>query len=180
MVGKVVDPFAGNPGDGGAFANGRVSMVVQGNWYVDTIQRYKPDLNYGIAPIPVAEGVKGPVTWSGGWSVVIPKGAKHPQEAFEFMKYFVTKGAETWLQAYPNNMPVVRALVEVTLACFDGLNLVVDGQRLSLPHVAQALPEIGATAARLVLDQMAGQRQPRRIVIPTRLVTGPQPTPEEA
>lgn len=111
-VGKVVDPFAGDVGQGGPFVYKQVSMTVQGNWYLDTLKRYAPEMNIGVAPIPTADGVKGPVTWAGGYSLVIPKGAKHPKEAFEFMKFFTTDGAAIYQKDFPSFLLVKKSLVE--------------------------------------------------------------------
>ncbi len=47
------------------------------------------DLEWGAAPFPAVDGVAGgaPVTVVESDVVVIPHGAKHPHEAFEFMCY---------------------------------------------------------------------------------------------
>lgn len=111
-VGKEVDPFAGSSGELSPFIAGQVSMIVANNYFMDDIKRLKPDMKYGITLIPTAAGVQGPITWAGGWSVVIPKGSKHPKEAFEFMKYYATKGQEYWIQEHPNGMPVLKKAAE--------------------------------------------------------------------
>lgn len=86
------------------FLTGRVAMKIDGNWVVNSIARYKPDLDFAVAPAPVpAARLKREgrfkdvpddyVTWAGGFSFVIPKGAKHPEEAWEFMKWMVSPDA---------------------------------------------------------------------------------------
>ncbi|HYF95292.1 MAG TPA: ABC transporter substrate-binding protein [Symbiobacteriaceae bacterium] len=111
-VGKQLDPFAGASGEMSPFIAGLTSMVIDNNYHMDTINRFKPNFNYGVALIPTAPGVQGPITWAGGWSVVIPKGSKHPKEAFEFLKYYVTKGQEYWVAEHPNSMPVLKKAAE--------------------------------------------------------------------
>ena len=69
------------------FLTGQLSMKVSGPWEVSAIKKFKPDLNYGVFPIPTPTG-ENHTTWSGGWSVVIPKGAKNKEAAWEFMKFF--------------------------------------------------------------------------------------------
>lgn len=75
------------------FITGQLSMTVSGPLTATQIRKYKPDLNYGVAPIPTPDG-KNSTTWSGGWSVVIPKGAKHPEAAREFLKFMADPEAQ--------------------------------------------------------------------------------------
>lgn len=69
------------------FISGNLSMIVSGNFTVAQIENYKPDLNYGVTPIPTPTGGDFQ-TWSGGWSVVIPKGAQHEEAAWKYLKFF--------------------------------------------------------------------------------------------
>lgn len=69
------------------FLTGQLSMQVNGNWGVASIDKFKPDLNYGVFSMPTPSGTDH-TTWSGGWSVVIPKGAKEKEAAWEFLKFF--------------------------------------------------------------------------------------------
>ncbi len=68
------------------FLTGQLSMMVNVPTQIGGIQKYKPDLNYGVAPIPTPTGDNF-TTWAGGFSFVIPKGSKHEKEAWEFMKF---------------------------------------------------------------------------------------------
>lgn len=81
--------FTDSQGDGAMdpFLTGQLSMKVDGNWGVAAIEKFKPDLNYGVFPIPTPSGTDHK-TWSGGWSVVMPKGAKEKDAAWEFIKFF--------------------------------------------------------------------------------------------
>ncbi|HEY0073575.1 MAG TPA: ABC transporter substrate-binding protein, partial [Abditibacteriaceae bacterium] len=79
------------------FFTGKVGMVITGNWILNGIARYAPGLDFGVAPAPVpaarlrGEGrFKGQpkfITWSGGFSLAIPKGAKKAREAWRFIKW---------------------------------------------------------------------------------------------
>lgn len=72
------------------FITGQISMKVSNPGDVKNIEKYKPDLNYDVFPIPTPTGTNH-VTWSGGWSLIIPKGAKNKEAAFEFMKFFASE-----------------------------------------------------------------------------------------
>lgn len=78
------------------FLTGQLAMHIGGNWSISGYLKYKPDLNYGVAPIPTPSGTDF-TSWSGGMAVVIPKGAKHPKEAWEFVKFF---GSEEGQEIY--------------------------------------------------------------------------------
>ncbi len=71
------------------FVTGKLAMIIDGNWALDNIARYRPDLDFGVAPPPPPEG-KTPITWSGGFAMVIPRGAKHVEEAWELAKWLTS------------------------------------------------------------------------------------------
>ncbi|WP_051251333.1 ABC transporter substrate-binding protein [Paenibacillus harenae] len=79
-----------------AFWTGKVAFVFDGNWVLNDLSKYKPEFEWGVAPMPAADGYPS-ITWAGGWSYVIPKGAKHEKEAWEFVKFVAHKeGTLMW------------------------------------------------------------------------------------
>jgi len=80
-----------------AFMEEKVAMELQGVWMYNFIDKYKPTLEWGAAPFPypadrpdlaktsiVEEDV-----------VIIPTGAKHPAQAFEFLAFLASpRGSE--------------------------------------------------------------------------------------
>lgn len=85
--------FTDSQGEGAMdpFLTGQLSMKVSGPWEVSAIKKFKPDLKYGVFPMPTPTG-ENHTTWSGGWSTVMPKGAKNKEAAWKFMEFF--SGAE--------------------------------------------------------------------------------------
>jgi len=71
------------------FLGGAEAMVVQGPWMPNFISKFAPSLEWGAAACPAADGVGvgAPVTLAQCDVVVIPHGAEHPREAFEFLCY---------------------------------------------------------------------------------------------
>jgi len=71
------------------FICGRIAMVLQGVWLYKYINTYgPPDFEWGVASFPSADPDKlKNVTIVEADVLVIPAGAKHPKEAFEFLKY---------------------------------------------------------------------------------------------
>lgn len=77
------------------FQTGRVAMNIDGEYRTAFIDDQAPDLKYGTAPIPSAEGYEdsygaGYIT---GNIVGIGKGAKNPEAAWAFIKYLTTDTA---------------------------------------------------------------------------------------
>ena len=76
---------------------GLVSMQISTNGTVNSIKQYKPNMNYGLAVIPMAPGQSQTSTWSGGWSNVVPKGTKNLDNGWAFIKYMGSpQGQLTW------------------------------------------------------------------------------------
>jgi multiple sugar transport system substrate-binding protein len=157
---------AGAPPETHPFLTGRVAMTVSGDWTLAQIAQFAPDLDYGVTYIPVPEG--NPVTsWSAGWSLVVPTGAKHPEEAFRFMKYMTgpdgqrvyvqtTKHLPTWASLldeadlYEGDHQFLRGLlpesaslppVPAGAAYWDALTTAQEQVTLNVKQPAEALQE---------------------------------------
>lgn len=92
-LGESVDPFV----------TGRVAMLYNGPWMLSTYEKYGDDLHFGVVPPPAGpDGDMGSVM--GGFGLVIPTGAQHPDEAWEFMKWWLAQpeNALTWAQTSKN------------------------------------------------------------------------------
>jgi multiple sugar transport system substrate-binding protein len=73
-----------------AFQAGKVAMTFDGEWRTQFIKRTAPKLNYGTAPFPAANPAYYGSARVGGTIVGIPKGAKHPDQAWLLVKYLAT------------------------------------------------------------------------------------------
>ncbi len=85
-------------GENDPFSLGKVAMKIDGDWILNNLSRYSPALDFGVAPPPVPddrlsrrgrfEGETEPfVTWAGGFSYAIPKGAPNPEASWRFVKW---------------------------------------------------------------------------------------------
>ncbi len=84
FAGQFASPQAG-------FFAGKVAMVFQGVWYNAYIREYKPGLDYGVADAwPSAVPGVDDFAMAESDILVIPRGAKHPEAAWEFIKYLST------------------------------------------------------------------------------------------
>lgn len=88
---QAVDAFIGSTSgqEFDPFATGRVAMVINGDWYTNLITQYHPNLPFRVAPPPAPRG-KASVTWSGGFSYVVPATSKQSDLAFELIRFLVS------------------------------------------------------------------------------------------
>jgi multiple sugar transport system permease protein len=91
-----VDKFrAGQQGsDLDPFLRNLVAMKIDNDWTMRTIADYRPDMDFLVAPAPMpadelAKGRK-PITWAGGFSLMIPATAKNKAGAFKLIQYIVS------------------------------------------------------------------------------------------
>lgn len=86
------------------FLTGKVAMKIDGSWVPERIARYGPELDFAVVPPPVpadrlhrkgrfAEDTETYLTWAGGFSFAIPRGAPHPDAAWEFIKWMTSPEA---------------------------------------------------------------------------------------
>ncbi|MBO7748464.1 ABC transporter substrate-binding protein [Paenibacillus sp. MWE-103] len=76
------------------FLSGRVGFAIEGNWLLNDIA--SANFEWGVAPMPTIDGGSR-VSWAGGWSFVMPKGAKHREQAWRFMRFVAGKeGSLLW------------------------------------------------------------------------------------
>jgi ABC-type glycerol-3-phosphate transport system substrate-binding protein len=74
------------------YLSGKVAMVLQGVWMYNFIDKFAPHLEWAAAPFPAKDPERFPqVTIVESDVLVIPKGARHPREAFEFIRYVNTQ-----------------------------------------------------------------------------------------
>lgn len=79
-------------GDLDPFVAGKVAMKIDGDFALIPIANAKRSMRFGVVPAPAPEGKKR-IGWSGGFAYVIPASARHPREAWLFIKYLVSKRA---------------------------------------------------------------------------------------
>jgi multiple sugar transport system permease protein len=88
--------FLGQEND--PFLIGKVGMKIDGDWILDDMSRFHPEIQVGEAPAPVpddryyhrgryAKDKDTFITWSGGFAYAIPKGARNVDGGWEFIKF---------------------------------------------------------------------------------------------
>jgi len=79
-------------GDLDPYLADKVAMKIDGDYYLTDVANKRRDMRVGVSLAPAPEGMQQ-LGWCGGFAYVIPKGAKHPREAWEFIKYLSSQRA---------------------------------------------------------------------------------------
>jgi multiple sugar transport system substrate-binding protein len=70
------------------FIQGQEAVVLDGEWRVKQLAQYAPNVNYRVSPLPPPAGGKSLASFSGADFLTIPVGAKEPEGAWEFIKFW--------------------------------------------------------------------------------------------
>jgi ABC-type sugar transport system permease subunit/ABC-type glycerol-3-phosphate transport system substrate-binding protein len=86
------------------FLTGKVALRIDGDWFMNTIMAFKPDLDFGVVPSPIPQArLKagyGSVGWCGGWAYAIPAAAKHKEAAWDLLRWLSSEEANRLMMEY--------------------------------------------------------------------------------
>lgn len=93
---KFESGFLGKEND--PFIIGKVAMKIDGDWIINDLSRYGPQLDLGVSEPPVpddrynqrgrfANEKEKFVTWVGGFCLAIPKGARNVEDGWKYVKF---------------------------------------------------------------------------------------------
>jgi multiple sugar transport system substrate-binding protein len=104
------------------FLSEKVAMMILDSSFLDQIERYRPDLEFGVTLVPSFPGTTT-VSSSGSWWLAIPRGARNPNAAWELMKLAVTTETqiENIFEMEENLFPANRAAAYDTLFMKDDI-----------------------------------------------------------
>lgn len=83
------------------FVSGKLAMFLSGNFNVPTIHADAPSLRFGVAPIPKPAGGRH-ASFAGGDLIGITSQCKHPEAAWEFVKFFESE--EVMVEVFAKNL----------------------------------------------------------------------------
>ncbi len=95
-----------------AFMSEKVAMVLQGGWMGNFIEQFNPELDWAAAAFPYPEDRPDLAgrTFADLDILVIPRGAKHPREAFEFIKFVQSQeGMELLCMGQKKHSPLAES-----------------------------------------------------------------------
>lgn len=79
------------------FLAGKLTMIFQGSWMANFVDKYAPKLEFGAAPMAVkTPDLYGTVIVEAD-TIFIPAGSKHPEASFEFLRFLTSQKANEML-----------------------------------------------------------------------------------
>lgn len=113
------------PSDIYPFATGKSAMQVCGFWAVNSLNKYYPDLDYGIVPVPNPEGDHN-VSVYGGWYQSVNPDSEYAKEAAEFTIWMWgddTSRPYEWCTEASTKVPARKSVIEKNRDIFyEGIN----------------------------------------------------------
>jgi multiple sugar transport system substrate-binding protein len=99
---------------GDVFLEGRVAAKFTGPYSISHLERYRPaDFEYDYGPVPRPDSAEGePVSYADPKSIVIFKTCQHQREAWEFVKFVISKQNDLRLLELTNQLPIRAHLLE--------------------------------------------------------------------
>lgn len=97
---------------GPMFTAGRLAMVANGNYFTASIRADAPDLDFGVAPIPVSGPDVEPVAWGVTDTLVISANAD-PELVRAFIDHIYTTEARTEFDINEGLLPVLASQTEL-------------------------------------------------------------------
>jgi len=96
------------------FYTGKVATMIDGEWQSVFIKKFAPALEWGVAPLPypAAKPELAGTTQVTTSTLFIPKNAKHPKEAWTFMKYLLDKKSMLAFTLALGNLPARTSMVD--------------------------------------------------------------------
>jgi multiple sugar transport system substrate-binding protein len=178
LVANKVSPPSTLQNDGTAnrrlFIAGTVAVYQSGQFDVPSIRKENPKIDIGVMKIPAPEG-KDPAVVLGGWSFIIPKDAKNPDDTKKFVQFLAQSDnmgffTDTFparksamnlprfqdpilsvfrdMLPYGRTLPQHKAWIQITQAYFDNLQRVLTGET-----DAQGAMDDAAGEIQTLLDQ---------------------------
>ena len=85
------------------FVQGQVSMKIDGDWSLPTLAQYGRDMDFRVTPAPMPEDQlelgRQPVTWAGGYAMVIPSTSRAKDGAFKLMQFIASRRMFRFVEA---------------------------------------------------------------------------------
>lgn len=100
----------GFPPQQGSLVTQQVAFEVTGDWMINQYAQYAPDAEYGITYLPVPEAGGTSATWSGGWSMVVPEGAKNVEGSVDFIKFMCGEPGQRTYTTETRHLPTLTSL----------------------------------------------------------------------
>jgi multiple sugar transport system substrate-binding protein len=99
-------------GPNNPFLSGQQVMSWNGNWMVADTEKFTPDTEYGVVPIPGPDGPAPFASWAGGWSWCVPKGYADVASAFDVCSYMCGEAGQDKYCKDTYHIPTIKSLAD--------------------------------------------------------------------
>jgi multiple sugar transport system substrate-binding protein len=150
----------------GPFFVGKKAMWQTGEYSLEHIRRYAPDLEWGWFSFPAPPGGRANTTATNGSVFVIPRATKHPREAWEFLNWLSSPYAVGKFCEEISNLPPLKSLAvsprfrKEPLYAF-ALDL-ASGQNVFGPPQTPVWPQYKLAIQRVEEDCVFGAKDPKQ------------------
>ena len=106
----VVPSLLGTATEAVAFSKGNVAMFLWGVFEIARLNEQAPDLDWDVAPLPRGPtGQRASVIYTNAWG--ISRQCRHPEAAFRFLKFLVSREGMTIMRRREVFLPVRRSMI---------------------------------------------------------------------
>ncbi len=128
----------------------KVVFHISGPWAISQLEKYKTeDLHYGITTLPLPAKSSEPVhTYGDPKCIVIFSTTYHPEQAWEFVKFFTSKANDLRLLEVASQLPLRRNLIS------DPYYAAYFTEHPKLRFFAEQIPYIAATDHTIYLQEI--------------------------
>lgn len=91
---------------------GKRGLQEDGQWLIQMINKHAPGLDYDVFPFPPEKEGGPSYTQVSGSFWIIPTGTRHPEEAWEFLRWLIAPEQSARFCAELYNIPPLRAAIE--------------------------------------------------------------------
>ncbi|MDQ0172578.1 ABC transporter substrate-binding protein [Paenibacillus tundrae] len=146
-----------------AFATGKAAMWVQGPWYAETILKSNPDMNFGVAPMPIDDNPDNTkINLSTSTSLAVSSSSKNKEVALDFVNYVLDdKDSSGFYEALKFN-PVAKIHDFKSFPWVDdALKYVNEGKAYQDPAVPQAVKD---ESGKVLQGYYSGQLNQQQVI----------------
>lgn len=144
-----------------AYATGKAAMWIQGPWYAETILKSNPDINFGVAPMPLNDNPDDTkINLSTSTSLAVSSTSKNKEVALDFVNYILDdKDSSAFYEALKFN-PVAKVHTFKSFPWVDdALKYVNEGKAYQDPTIPQAVKDESGKALQGYYSGQLNQQQ---------------------
>lgn len=111
-IAGLVSGFGNEASAQNPLTTGKLAMKIDGEWVAMHLEKFAPQTDYKITevPHPAHHPELSNMAWEDGDILVIPAGSRHPDMAWEFMRWMQLPAQQEGYAVLMNNLPSIMAL----------------------------------------------------------------------